>query len=184
MKKKIKALVALCLLIMTISCSNSEANEKATLPETNPQEENKQEQVLLDYGEEFIPPHFQVEKFSLQVNDNSLYFEVDYVYDQQLFTFLQNHQPTYYYAIQYPPEVKELLSKKQSAWVEGPVISDDVTKRNYELTIEEEISDLSAKQITSFENQLEGYKLIVFNSEKYPIHIINDLYHYQYFELK
>lgn len=186
--KKVFLAVLLLIVFVVSGCSgqnfkegnttDSVQKEMKTQPTTDDsQNEDKQ---IVDFGKEFWPPHFQVNDFSISAKkDKNIEFVLNYQLDKKLYDFLSQNNPAYYFSIEYPSSLEELIDIKKSGLVRGPSINKNDSRQDFNLTINQKLSnELSNAEIDKVTNQLGGYKLIIYNVNKYPIHIINDIFDY------
>lgn len=176
------------LLVLTFAGACSPINqtvddETNVLSETNTETkvENTEEKrdSIMDFGQEFQPPHYQIDEFIIKTSkDQKVRFEIDYTIDQSLYKFLAIEKPEYYFFIEYPENTEIFEEKKTTNYVKGQVIGDNTTEMNYKIVFEESLKDLTESEKKELNTVFEGYKLIITNKDKYPIHIIDDIYHY------
>lgn len=171
--------------------NNIDTNQKEM--ETEPTDTNQKEEEInptdgseneskkvIDFGKEFYPPHFQIGAFAVNTKkEENIEFKISYELDEELFEFLSKNNPTYYFSIEYPQFLVELINSNGSKLVKGQTIKKAASKREFNITINQSLSSqLSEAEIDQVITQLEGYKLIISNVNKYPIHIIDDIYYY------
>lgn len=176
------------LLVLTFAAACSPINqtvddETNVLSETNTETkvENTEEKrdSIMDFGQEFQPPHYQIDEFIIKTSkDPKIRFEIDYTIDQSLYKFLATEKPEYYFFIEYPENTDIFEEKKTTNYVKGQVIGDNTTEMNYKIVFEESLKDLTESEKKELNTVFEGYKLIITNKDKHPIHIIDDIYHY------
>lgn len=176
------------LLVLTLAAACSPVNQVVD-NKTNTLSEKKTDSIIvntdekqdvtLDFGQEFQPPHFQIENFIIGASeDQKVKFKLSYTIDQSLYNFLSTINPEYYFFIEYPENKEMFGEKKTTTPVKGEVIKDNTTAMNYEIVFEEVIKDLTVSEQKELNTTLEGYKLIITNKDKYPVHIIDDIYHF------
>ena len=182
-------LVIFILIFSGCSLINeSNHGDKETLTESEMEEStekkgaiSQQKESPIDFGEEFHPPHFQVENFDVSIAEgDKLSIRVDYVFDQELFNFIKDKSPEYYYIIQYPSQLGEDLDLKRSDYIKGITIIESSSQMNYSIEIKEEVPE--DYNINPIIKEPIGFQLIILNKNKYPVHIIDDIYFYSDFD--
>lgn len=174
-------------VLMLYGCANSKENEESHQPQTNTpteeqtsqnnEEESQQDTTLMEFGKEFQPPHFQVEKFNVaKTTEGNLEITIDYVFDQELFEFLKSKPIEYYYVVHYPTQLAESTTVTESNIIKGETISDSTTQMNYSIQLNQDIPENF--DIDSLVKEPVGFQLYVLDKNKDPEFIIDDIYHY------
>ncbi|SJN40427.1 BH2809 unknown [Marinilactibacillus psychrotolerans 42ea] len=173
-------------VLMISGCSLvsvTDKSDKKQMDTMNVEKSKKEEAVsqkktdLIDFEEEFQPPHFQVEDFSISNTvDEKMHITIDYTFDQELFDFMKSNSPEYYYLIEYPTQLVENTNLVKSDIIKGVELDESSTQMTYSIEIEEEIPE--GFDIDSLMKEPTGFQLFILNKDKDPIHIIDDIYYY------
>lgn len=173
-------------VLMISGCSLvsvTDESDKKQMDTMNVEKSKKEEAVsqkktdLIEFGEEFQPPHFQVEDFSISNTvDEKMHITIDYTFDQELFDFMKSNSPEYYYLIEYPTQLVENTNLVKSDIIKGPELEESSTQMAYSIEIEEEIPDNF--DIHSLMEEPTGFQLFILNKDKHPTYIVDDIYHY------
>ncbi|RWZ58579.1 hypothetical protein EQV77_06325 [Halobacillus fulvus] len=189
--KRLGAIIMFVILLTTgcsvaESQSETESKEENKIEQTAPEKveeneialEKKEEEPVLD--KQFYPPHFKVTDFAVRIDEqNKLSIRMNYLFDQELFEFLRTEQPEFYYAIEYPEAIHEMLGQPTSDFIRGETFSATGGQLNHSLEIEEQLpEDISENDLGWLRDEWTGYRLILSDQNQDAFHIFDDIFHY------
>ena len=154
--------------IKTKETSNPKTEAKSM---TNESSEDNQ---MLDFGTKFNPPEFLVNKFDINVeNGNELHLEITYDISPKLYKFLSK-KLVYFFGIEFPQETFNITKLDKTSVVEGPAVEGN--SKTYSLSFTEHLPvTLSQIEIEKLVNNKLEYKLYIFNKNKDPVHMFDDI---------
>ncbi|WP_430791064.1 hypothetical protein VBD025_08125 [Virgibacillus flavescens] len=183
--------VLMTIILISFGCSNQDVVNSTKF---NPKKENVEQlkdidtndvsMELVDFGKEFFPPHFQINSFNIDIpNVNSIEFNINYVLDEELYNFLSDNKPKYYFNIQYPLSLSNIIGISESKFINVSELNVIGSEREFNLIIKQDTAEkLSREDIQDIQSQLEGYRLVIYNVNKQPMHIVDDIFHYSSYD--
>lgn len=173
-----KRILSIILIIILLSGCNNPNNKDTTnqsnLPKDSQEINDKKElnpsmnkQEILDFGEKFVPNDFLIKDFIINIEDNELVYNLKFIISEELYKYLSENKVQYYFSLEYPEKIREVLEKTSSDVIKHFPTNDQLS---YNITFKEE---LPQTELTDSITDKEKYNLLVINKEGSVVSILD-----------
>jgi hypothetical protein len=183
------------IILLLVACNSNEDNkqtsnnynsEEISNQSEKTKETNKTNESINSSGnnlsleKKFLPPNFLVKKIEIEAQNHSIKLVIDYVLSEKLYKILEQYKD-YYFMIEYPEELSNLTSVKNSKPVKGPLPKNGQLSNS--VTIISSWNNAIPENLINKLNKGElRYNLVILDKEMFPVHVFNDIQWYQTFD--
>lgn len=125
----------------------------------------------LDFGSKFDVKNLLIKDFSKEIYDDYIVYKLKYILSEKTYEFIQDTNLEYYFYLEYPKEIAELVGEEKTKFIKGESRSEnnDICTIEFKQDIKKEIVDKIK------DTDLTDYNLVITNREYYPVTIFNDI---------
>lgn len=168
--KKIKIIVMVMIITVLNGCTNISDDLKPS--DINMENEITNNDIEgLDFGSKFDVKNLLIKDFTKKVYDDCIIYKLEYILSEKTYKFTQDTNLEYYFYLEYPKEITEIIGEEKTELIKGKNRSKD----NDICTIEFK-QDIKKEIVNKIKNtDLKNYNLVITNREYYPVTIFNDI---------
>lgn len=173
MLRNVKLIIISLIIIILNGCTNISDNKQSQHIDKSNETTNTKtysEVDTLDFGSKFDVKNLLIQDFSKEVYEDYIIYKLEYILSENTYKFIQDTNLEYYFHIEYPEEIADLVGEEKTEFVKGKNRNDnDICTIEFKQAIN--VEDVEKIKV----EDLNNYNLVVSNKEFYPVTIFNDI---------